>query len=112
MLEWVLRLRATVTTPRGVKYGPPLAKESDALVFMRGQLGALIDAKHHDHEVSRGGGHTGFAVETIGRRLETGLWPAPLSLRDDSKLTSQIWRNGVVPFRQCVAVFEAEGGGQ
>src|ERR1019366_10721805 len=34
------------------------------------------------------------------------------SLRDDSKLTSQIWRNGVVPFRQCVAVFEAEGGDQ
>src|ERR1039457_6935095 len=33
-------------------------------------------------------------------------------LRDDSKLTSQIWRYGVVPFRQCVAVFEAEGGDQ
>src|ERR1017187_10151517 len=80
MLEWVLTLRAAVTTPRGVKYGPPLAKESDALFFMRRQLGALIDAKHHDHGVSRGGGHAGFAVETIVCRLETGPWPAPLSL--------------------------------
>src|ERR1019366_4083634 len=78
--EWVLGLRAAVTTPRGVEYGPPLAKESDALSFMPGPLGARIDPEHHGHEVSRGGGHAGFAVETIVCRLETGPWPAPLSL--------------------------------
>src|ERR1019366_5744472 len=76
--EWVLGLRATVTTPRGIEYWPPMAKDLDVLLFVRRQLGTRIDAEHHDHGGFGGGGHAGFAVETIGRRLETGLWPAPL----------------------------------
>src|SRR5260370_37025175 len=53
---------------------------------------------------------------TLGRNQPKRMWSLSLSeqepvrLRDDAIINSQIRGDGVVPSRQCVAVFKAERG--